>query len=415
MKITYSIKTALTGILVHKSRSVLTILGIVIGITAIMLISAIGKGAQGLILGQIQGLGSNIVAVVPGKEPKGPTDPSATESLFSDSLKERELDALANKSNVQNVSDIIPINFGVETALYEGETFRPMILGTSELIADLFKLYPEEGSFFTEEDVQGMTGAAVIGSRVREELFGLSDPIGEKIRVKDRNLRVVGVLPPKGQILFINFDQAVIIPYTTAQQYIFGVKYFNRLIIQAETEKNIQQVARDTETTLRELHNITDPENDDFFVTTQEEISQTLETVTGTITLFLSAVAAIALIVGGIGIMNIMLVSVTERTREIGLRKSIGATNKAILVQFLMESVTITAIGGIIGVVLGTMLSVVAAIVLTVVMDISWIFTFPLSAAIIGILVSAGIGLVFGIYPASQAAKKSPIEALSYE
>ena len=236
MKITRSVKTATVGLLAHKSRSALTILGIVIGISAIILIASVGNAAESLILGQIESLGTNVIAVVPGKEPTGPTDPAAAESLFSDSLKQKELDALSNKSNLPNAAEIIPVVFSVESVAYENETFRPLVLGASEHVANLFDLTTEEGTFFTADDVQSISGVTVIGTEVKQELFGESSPIGEKIRVKDRNLRVIGVLPPKGQVLFFNFDETILVPYTTAQQYIFGIKYFNRIIIQAESE-----------------------------------------------------------------------------------------------------------------------------------------------------------------------------------
>jgi len=415
MKITRSVKTATVGLFAHKSRSALTILGIVIGISAIILIASVGNAAESLILGQIESLGTNVIAVVPGKEPTGPTDPAAAESLFSDSLKQKELDALSNKSNLPNAAEIIPVVFSVESVAYENETFRPLVLGASEHVANLFDLTTEEGTFFTADDVQSISGVTVIGTEVKQELFGESSPIGEKIRVKDRNLRVIGVLPPKGQVLFFNFDETILVPYTTAQQYIFGIKYFNRIIIQAESEDYVDRTARDAELTLRELHNITDPDDDDFFIETQEGLSETLAAVTGSITLFLGAVAAIALVVGGIGIMNIMLVSITERTREIGLRKALGATNRNILLQFLFEAVLLTTIGGIIGVFLGILLSFTASMILTLVTDTSWPFSFPLSAAITGLIVSMLVGLIFGIYPAHKASLKSPIESLRYE
>jgi len=380
-----------------------------------MLIASIGSAAENLILGQIESLGTNVVAVIPGKEPTGPADPSATESLFSDSLGQKEFDALSDKSNVPDAAEIIPVVFDVESVSYEGETFRPLILGSSELISSLFNLETEEGSFFTEEDIQSRASVAIIGSEVKKELFGESSPINEKIRINDRNLRIIGVLPPKGQVLFFNFDETIVVPYTTAQQYIFGIKHFNRIIIQTTSEEHINRAALDAELTLRELHSITDPDDDDFFVETQEGLSDTLGAVTGAITLFLGAVAAIALIVGGIGIMNIMLVSIAERTREIGLRKAIGATNKNILLQFLFESVLLTTIGGVIGILIGTFLSFGTSIALTLVMDTPWPFSFPLGAAILGFVVSILVGLIFGIYPARKASLKSPIEALSYE
>ncbi len=415
MRIIYSIKTALKALLIHRSRSALTILGIVIGITAIMLIASVGKGAQNLILGKIQGLGANVIVVVPGKEPKGPTDPSIMESILSDSLKMRDLKSLEKKSNVPTASDIIPVVFGVKSISYKGNTFRPTILGSSEQISKLFKLRPIHGSFFANDDVAGKASVVIIGSKVKNELFGASDAVGEKIRINKKNFRVIGVLPKKGQILFINFDESIVMPYTTAQEYIFGIKYLNRIIVQSNTVNNLPKTVYDIKSTLRENHNITNHDDDDFFVMTQEQIANAMKTVTETLTFFLAAVAAIALLVGGIGIMNIMLVSITERTKEIGLRKALGATNERILMQFLLESMALTTIGGLIGIFIGTLLSLVTASILTLVMHIDWAFSFPVSAALIGLIVSTIIGLVFGIYPARKAARKDPAQSLVYE
>jgi putative ABC transport system permease protein len=194
-----------------------------------------------------------------------------------------------------------------------------------------------------------------------------------------------------------------------------GIKYFNRIIVEADSEANVNLTAEDIKITLRNSHNITDPDKDDFFVETQADAMKTVGTITNVLTLFLISVAAISLIVGGVGIMNIMLVSVTERTREIGLRKALGATRKNILTQFLLESITLTTIGGVIGILLGASFSFLASLVLSRYLALNWSFTFPLSASIIGIAVSAAVGLIFGLYPARQAAKKSPIEALRYE
>lgn len=415
MRATYVFKTAFAGLKAHKSRTVLTILGIVIGIAAIILVSSIGAGAEKLILSQVESLGARTIAIVPGREPTGPADPSFVEVLYSDSLKDRELKALADKANVPKASDIIPVVFSIKSASYQGETFRPMVMGASELITEIFDIRAEQGRFFTDDDVKSRSPVAVIGTKVKAELFGESDAVGEKIKIADTNFKIIGVLPPKGQVLFFNFDEMVLIPYTTAQAYVFGIKHFNRLIVQAETKEDVPRTVRDIEITLRELHGITDEKNDDFFVSSQTEAAETLESITGVLTLFLALIAAISLVVGGVGIMNIMLVSVTERTREIGLRKAVGATGKNILYQFLLESMALTATGGVIGITLGTALSLVLAAGLTYFMEMSWAFAFPIGAAGIGMLVATAIGLLFGLYPAWRASQKSPLEALRYE
>lgn len=412
MTFRHSLKTAIRGLKTNKSRSALTILGIVIGITAIILIMSMGQGAQNLILSQIQGLGSKTIVVIPGREPRGPSDAA---QVFSDSLKERDIEALSKRTNVPGLKQLMPILFGGDTAAYLGETYRVTIFGASEYISEIFDLFPEEGGFFTEGDIRAKASVVVIGSKVKEELFGTEDALGRTIKIKDRSFRVIGILPKKGQVSFFNFDEATVIPYTTAQQYIFGIKYFHRLIIEAETENDISETVRDIEVTLRNNHGITDPSKDDFFVETQADLAERLGVITNVLTMFLVSVAAVSLVVGGIGIMNIMFVSVTERTREIGLRKAIGATNSDILTQFLLEAVLLTAIGGIVGILLGTTFSFIASIILTKVLGLNWAFTFPVQAAVLGLGVSAFVGLIFGLYPARQAARKDPIEALRYE
>ncbi|MEK7195166.1 MAG: ABC transporter permease [Patescibacteria group bacterium] len=412
MIIKHSLKTAFKGITTHKSRSALTILGIVVGVTAIILVMSLGEGAQNLILNQVQSIGAKTIAVVPGRQPKGPTDIIAT---FADSLKDRDLDLLQRKENVPHLEKIMPVVFGGETASREGETYRPNILGVTGLASKIYDIYPEEGRMFTDDEIRGNADVVVIGSRVKEELFGIDYALNQKIKIKDKNFKIIGLLPKKGQFSFLNFDEVALMPYTTAQRYIFGIKYFHRLVVEADTEENVPITVEDIKKTLRESHNITDPSKDDFFVETQAEALETVSTITNTLTMFLASVAAISLVVGGIGIMNIMLVSVTERTREIGLRKAIGATGRNILSQFLIEAIVLTASGGIIGITLGAGLAFLISMVLTRLVGLDWTFTFPVSAAILGLGVSTAVGLVFGLYPARQASLKDPIEALRYE
>lgn len=412
MRFKYTFKTSTRALYTNRSRALLTILGIVIGITAIMIVMSLGQGAQDLILNQIQGLGSKTIVVIPGREPKGPADAA---QVFSDSLRERDLELLSKKENVPTLKRIVPVVFGGATGSYSNETYRLTIFGASEEMAHIFQLVPDRGSFITADDVRARSSVVVIGSKVKHELFGDSDAVGEKIKIKNRTFTVVGVLAAKGQVSFFNFDEVAIVPYTVAQPYIFGIKHFHRFMIEAESEDLIAATVADVKTTLRVAHDIKNPDKDDFFVQTQADLAKTIGSITGVMKTFLLAVAAISLVVGGIGIMNIMLVTVTERTREIGLRKAVGATRRDILIQFLAEAIMLTGVGGIIGITLGTTLAFIGSQILARVIGSPWPYSFPLGATAISLCVSTAVGLIFGLYPARQAAKKSPIEALRYE
>lgn len=411
MIIKHSIKTAFRGLETNRARSLLTVLGIVIGVMSIILVMSLGQGAQSLILDQVKGMGTRTIIVGAGREPTGPSDAA---QIFNDSLKKRDLDLLLRKDNTPSSKYIMPLVFGASSASYQSDTFNLTIYGASPLMENIFDMPFKDGSFFTDEDIRARAKYVVIGNKVKKELFGSDDAVGKVFKMKGHNFRVVGVLAERGQDFF-NFDEAAIIPYTTAQDYVLGIKHFNRLIVEAESEALINTAAEEIKLTLRESHDITDPDKDDFFVITQVDLAGRLSSITSVLTIFLAAVAAISLVVGGIGIMNIMLVSVTERTKEIGLRKALGATYKDILTQFLLEAVMLTGFGGLIGILLGAFLSWVISNSITQFTAIAWTFSFPVSAALLGIGVSGAIGLVFGLYPARKAARKSPIEALRYE
>tara|TARA_Y100000310_G_scaffold344555_1_gene457946 strand:+ start:3014 stop:4138 length:1125 start_codon:yes stop_codon:yes gene_type:complete len=373
---------------------------------------SISQGANDLILGEFESFGSKIISIEPGREPSGPSDLA---SFLSDSLKEKDLDALKNKSNVPFFTNIVPEVIITGSVSFEGETFTGITLGATPAAAEIFDLEVVEGLLFDDGDVDSNASVVVIGSEVKDELFGFSDAVGQNIKIRNRNFKVVGVFKKKGSSLFFNADELVLIPYSTALQYLLGQSHFNEIVGEATSEDVIEQTVFDIEATLRESHNIDDPEKDDFHVVTQEGAAETVGTITGIMAALLASVAAISLVVGGIGIMNIMLVSVTERTREIGLRKALGATNADIRNQFLVEAIGLTVAGGFVGIVLGTFLSFVTSIGLSQALGISWPFSLPVSAAILGFVVSASVGLIFGIYPARKASRKSPIETLRYE
>lgn len=412
MKLKQSFKTALNGLKANKSRSALTILGIVIGITSIILIMAIGAGAQNLILDQIRGMGSQTIMIHPGGEP---TSISDIASLLSDTLKEKDAQALRNKNNAPHIAEVMP-EIVTSTAISAGnEAKQATIMGVSDVLTSILDIYPEQGDFFTKEDVDGLASVVVIGNDIKKTLFGESDAIGQKVRIKNRSFRVIGVFKPKGQVGGFSLDDMAAVPYTTAQKYLMGIDYYQEIVVSATSEEDVPAAVEEIKATLRETHNIDDPSKDDFNINTQADIIGRIGIVTGVLTALLLSVATISLVVGGIGIMNIMLVSVTERTREIGLRKAIGATRRDILVQFLLEAVLLTAIGGVIGIASGALLAFFISMILSATVSTGWQFSFPISAAIVGLLVSSLVGFIFGLYPARRAAEKTPIEALRYE
>ncbi len=403
--------TAVRSIKSHKTRSALTILGIVIGVAAIIVVMALGQGAQALILNQVNGLGPETIILRPGT---GGTN--ITKTLFTQTLTENDLTALKEKRNVPDMVEISPLVIMYEAAEYQGTTYRPSIIGGSaEFLFGLLNVKPVEGRLYTDDDIDQKARVAVIGQTVKEKLFGNAEAVGQQIKIKDKTFKVVGVLESAGQVGAFNLDELVMLPQTSAQTYITGTNYFNEVFLRANDPANVERMAYDIALTLRETHHIGPNEDDDFDIQTQKNVIDQIQTIVSVFTAFLVTVVSISRIVGGIGIMNIMLVSVFERTKEIGLRKAIGATRKDILKQFLFEAVILTSIGGFIGIVLGTIISYIAAVVLARTVAEEWEFIFPLSGALIGFGVSASVGLIFGIYPANQASKKSPIEALRYE
>ncbi len=412
MRLKDLLNLSLRGVTRNKSRSILTMLGIIIGIGAVILMLSIGKGAEGLIISQVAEFGSDLIYVEPGvgeAQKHGPSQIFAEQNLTLDDVEAvRQADDVFSEVGAFLYSELV-VEYGTEEE-------RLQIVGTTPENISIFPADLTEGRFIDETDVESAALVAVLGSKAKEDLFGDQNPIGLKIKIKNSRLRVIGYVEEQGTRFFQNLDEQIYVPVTTLQNKILGVDHINFLAARAVIPVDLAK--EEIRFILRDEHNLDNPEGDlgkdDFFVSTQEDAVRIVGTVTSVLTLLLSSIAAISLLVGGIGIMNIMLVSVSERTREIGLRKAVGATKSNILRQFLAEAIMLTLFGGIAGILFGLVSSYIAAMIIKYFED-SWKFIFPVDAMIYAFVVAAAVGLIFGIYPAKRAAKLDPIEALRYE
>ena len=409
-------KTATRSLTYGKMRSILTMLGIVIGISSIIVLMSIGQSAQNLILGQVQSIGSNLIIITPGAPSgKGFSPPASVQGIIITTLQQRDIDALEREPSVRAA---VPLVSGQAEAVYGNNNKTVSYQGVTADMFPVRNLTVGKGLTFTKGDVDSANHVAVIGPDLAITLFGPAlSPLNKTIRLKNVSFRVVGVLSKGGAGPFgVDQGNLVIIPISVAQKQLLGISYFNTIIAEADSGYDINFAKSRITFALRQNHSITDPTKDDFNIQTQADILSIVGNITSILTLFLTAIASISLIVGGIGIMNIMLVSVTERTREIGLRKAVGATNNDILQQFLIESVLLTFVGGVVGILVGAgVVGLVYFILTTFFSSIGWVFAFPISPVILGLLVSGIAGIAFGIYPARQAARKNPIDALRYE
>lgn len=395
---------AWASILANRMRSILTMLGIIIGVAAVIALVSIGNGVTKQVTDSISSLGSNLLIVMPG----APRTPGVRPSAASQkSLKVADYEAIAKMDDVKQAS---PVTNGSYTVIYENQNSSTTVSGVDQSYQDINSLTVASGRFFTDKQIETRERVAILGPTVVKNLYGTDNPIGTNIRIGNIPFTVIGVLGSKGSSsMGADQDDLVLIPYTTAMERVEGKDYLRTIYVAAKDGADVNRLQADIENLLRVRHKIKDPNLDDFNITNMSSVMKTVEETTGTLTLFLGAVAAISLIVGGIGIMNIMLVSVTERTREIGVRKALGATYRVIVTQFLIEAVVISLLGGLIGVVLG----VAASYGISAVTKMATVISIPTIMMSFGF--SMAIGLVFGLYPAQKAAKLNPIDALHYE
>jgi putative ABC transport system permease protein len=390
----------------NKVRSGLTILGIVIGIASVITMVAIGQGAQASIASSIQSIGSNLIIVRPGAQHSG----GVSSGAGSNTTLTLE-DANAIKNEVQNVQAVAPEDSKRAQVTAKGTNTNTQIVGTVPDYVVIRNISMESGAFITDQAVRSSAKVAVLGATTRDDLFGAgANPVGQSIRIKSVDFDVVGVTVAKGGSGFTSPDDSIYIPISSAQHFITGDTFVTTVNVAASDQNSMTAVQNQISDLLLKRHGITDPLQADFSLMNQADIIATASSITGTFTILLSSIAGISLLVGGIGIMNMMLTTVTERTREIGLRKAVGIKKLHINLQFLAEAVALTFLGGFLGVVLGWLASLaVSKFVPQLTTQIS------LSSVLLAFGVSAGVGIVFGFYPARRAANLSPMEALRYE
>lgn len=439
MNIASTIKISLHSMRASKMRTALTILGIVIGIASVIIVYSAGEGIRGLLYKQIETFGTDIieteVKVPTGKKGASGDQQSAialAEGVQITTLTIKDMEDVKKVSNVKNGYAAV---MGQEQISYQDILKKTMIFGVSASYLDIDKSEIDYGRFYTEAEDKSQALVVVLGSKMKEKLFGDNDPIGKYVKIRKSKFQVIGVMTEKGAVMGLDYDSMIYVPVRTLQKRVMGIDNITYMVHQLKDLGLADETAEDARLVIRQNHDIasvllktvpgqvkikvlgegeTDTSNDDFRVVTMAESMDVLNTVMGAVTLLLLAIVAISLVVGGVGIMNIMYVVVTERTAEIGLRKAVGAKYDDILKQFLIESVLITILGGIVGIILGLGLSYLISFGAKL-YGLDWEFSVPLRAYFVSLGFSAFFGIVFGVYPARKAAKLNPIDALRVE
>ena len=405
MKIFATFRIALRALRRNKLRTVLTMLGMVIGVGAVIAMVSIGNGAKAQVEAQIASLGQNVVLIFSGSTSRGGVR-TGWGSAGTLSIE----DAEAIQKEIPEVVAASPEVRGFNQVASGNDNWYTSVLGESEDYLDIRTWPLQDGMMFTDQDVRGATKVAVVGQTTARQLYGDESPVGQIIRIKNAPFRIVGELAPKGlSVMGSDQDDVVLVPYTSSMKRLGGGTMLRSISAQAANEKELANVQEEITELLRQRHRIQPGRDDDFTVRTQQEIAEAATATSKVMTVLLAAIASVSLLVGGIGIMNIMLVSVTERTREIGIRMAVGAHGRDILMQFLIEAVTLSVIGGIIGIALGVGVSKALATYM------NWPTLTSTSSIVIAFLFSAAVGIFFGFYPARKASHLDPIDALRYE
>jgi putative ABC transport system permease protein len=403
------VKVATQSILRHKLRMALTMLGIVIGVAAVLVMIAVGQGAQSRIVEQIRNLGTNLIVITAGSSTQGGVSQGA--GTFN---RLTEDDALKLKREATLLSGVSPVVFAPTQAITANGNWRTIVNGVSTDYPVIRDWGTQSGVFFSDADVRTARKVAVIGATIAKNLYQGTDPVGQQIQLRNVPFTIIGVLNPKGQTASGNDqDDVIVIPYTTAKTRLSGRfggwSRIGQILVSTNSASDIPAAQEEIRAIMRESHKLGEDAYDDFTIRNQNELAEAAQSTTKVMSWLLAAIASISLLVGGIGIMNIMLVSVTERTREIGIRLAVGARQADILTQFLIESVVISSVGGIIGIVVG------AATALALGQVTGWSTSIPPWAVAIAVGFSAAVGVFFGLYPARKASQLDPIQALRYE
>lgn len=407
MKLSEQIWESFGTLTVNKLRTGLAMLGIIIGIGSVIALMSLGQATQSMVQTQIESLGSNLLTVSPSAPRNGAVRGAQGGGTTLTLADAQAIETSPEITTIAAVSPEISRRLQVTTA---GNNTNTQVVGVTATYPGVHKISVATGTFISQRDVASMTKVAVIGPQVVADLFGEgANAVGEQIRVGGKSFIVIGVTTPKGGTGFLNQDDMVFVPLTTAQKQLLGVSYVSSIALEAKSADNMTEAQNQVGYLLLNRHKLSDPALADFSIFSQQDILQAASSTTGTFTALLAGIAAISLLVGGIGIMNIMLVTVTERTREIGLRKALGAKKKMVTTQFLIESVILTFSGGMIGVLLG----LIASYIISRIMSVPFVISFD--SVLLAFAVSAAIGILFGWYPAKTAANLQPIEALRYE